>query len=154
VNDFMNIRDNYTTIYQLWAGGGTYSSFMNGKTTGITVCNKLDDPVNVPPGGSQACGATNYTYPNNPNTIACSTTALTGYTSTVFAGTDIGNAIRAGTAKLQAETNDWEPRVLIVVTDGLPMMCSAPQGGNLCSANVSPCCSDGWCNQTNADNHD
>jgi Flp pilus assembly protein TadG len=155
MNDFLNIRDNYMSIYQLWAGGGTYSSFLGGgKTTGITVCNKLDDATTPTPahlGGSFTCGGTSYDYPNNPNIMACSQTAMTGYSATVFAGTDIGAAITAGTAKLVSETQDWEPRILIVVTDGSPMMCTAPQGGDLCSNGGSPCCSDGWCNIANAD---
>jgi Flp pilus assembly protein TadG len=155
INDFSNIRANYMTIYQAWAGGGTYSSFLGGgKTAGITVCNKLDDATTPTPahlGGSFTCGGTSYLYPNNPNIMACSATAMTGYTKPVFAGTDIGAAITAGTAKLVNETQDWEPRILIIVTDGEPMMCTAPQGGNLCSAGVIPCCSDGWCNQANAD---
>jgi Flp pilus assembly protein TadG len=151
-NDFLNIRNNYMAIYQLWAGGGTYSSFLGGgKTAGITVCNKLDDPVGVPKGGTIPCPAAGTAYPNNPNIMACSETAMTGYSATVYAGTDIGAAITAGTAKLVNETQDWEPRILIVVTDGSPMMCTAPQGGNLCSVGVSPCCSDGWCNIAKAD---
>jgi hypothetical protein len=167
LTDFMNIRDNYTTIYQTWAGAGVYSSFLPGtKTLGARVCSKGNDTTGSPPGGQVTCGGTTYDYPNvadpatDPSTVFCSTTRWqTGYmgktyTSTVFAGTDIGAAIRAGTAKLQAETQNWEPRVLIVVTDGAPMMCSAPGGGDLCSNNVIPCCSDGWCNQVNADAHD
>jgi Flp pilus assembly protein TadG len=154
LTDFLNIRDNYNTIYQAWAGGGTYSSFLGGgKTQGITVCNKLDDTTGAN-GGSFTCGGTIYAYPNNPNIMACSLTGRTGYTSQVWAGTDIGAAITAGTNKLKAETQTWEPRILIVVTDGAPMMCSAPQGGDLCSNNVTPCCSDGWCDQTKADAHD
>ena len=158
VTDFMNVRDRYPDIYSAWAGGGVYSSFLGGgKTSGITVCSKGNDPGL---GGSVTCTST-LPYPNvatpdpmHPNLIYCSTTALTGYTSTVFAGTDIGAAIRAGTAKLVAETQKWEPRVLIVVTDGAPMMCTAAGGGDLCSNGGSPCCSDGWCNQMKADAKD
>jgi hypothetical protein len=169
LTDFMNIRDNYNAIHDAWAGGVTYSTFLtappNGKTAGARVCSKGND-TGTPTGGTVTCNGTTYDYPNtadpttDPTTIYCSTTRwATGYmgktyTSTVFAGTDIAAAIRAGTTKLQNETQPWEPRVLIVVTDGSPMMCSAPGGGNLCSNNVTPCCSDGWCNQANADAHD
>jgi Ca-activated chloride channel family protein len=155
VNDFLNIRTNYMTIYQKWAGGGTYSSFLGGgKSSGITVCNKNDDPGPAPKGGTITCGGTDYNYPNYGFIMPCSSTTLTGYTSTVFAGTDIGAAITAGTAKLKVETEKWEPRILIVVTDGAPMMCTGPQGGDLCSNGGTPCCSDGWCNQAKADAKD
>ena len=152
---FQNIHDNYDQnlqIYWTWSGGGAapagYTSFEPGKTAGITVCNKLDA---TGLGGFQMCGATNWAYPNNPNTIACSATTRTGYTSTVYAGTDLGAAITAGTTKLVNNTQSWEPRILIVVTDGAPMMCTDPGGGDLCSNAANPCCTDGWCNQANAD---
>jgi Flp pilus assembly protein TadG len=146
---FQNIRSNYATIYQTWAGGGTYSTFLNGKTSGITVCNKLDDPTGGN-GGSITCGSTTYAYPNNPNIQSCSRTAPTGYATPLFAGTDLGAAINAGTAKLTAQTASYEPRILIVVTDGSPMTCTAPQGGDLCSNGANPCCADGFCNVANA----
>jgi Flp pilus assembly protein TadG len=146
---FKNIHANYDWIYQQWAGGGTYSSFLGGKTSGITVCNKLDDPTGAA-GGSITCGTTTYTYPNNPNIQACSHSAPTGYATPLYAGTDPGAAIRAGTAKLAVGAAQYEPRILIVVTDGEPMACTAPQGGDLCWKGVNPCCADGFCNQANA----
>ena len=88
--------------------------------------------------------------PNNPNIIHCSAGGQTGYATTLYAGTDIGAAIQAGTTKLVAETHSWEPRILIVVTDGAPETCTAPGGGNNCSAGVNPCCADGFCNVANA----
>jgi hypothetical protein len=154
---FLNIRANYQYIHDTWAGGGTYSSFLGGgKTAGITVCNKLDDLTKAN-GGTFQCPddgpklTAPAPYPNNPNIMACSLTMMTGYAARVYAGTDIGAAIKAGVAKLAANTQTYEPRALIVVTDGEPMMCTAPQGGDLCWKGAQPCCTDGWCDIGNAD---
>jgi Flp pilus assembly protein TadG len=166
---FQNIRALYPTIRDTWSGGMPYVGFAppdtvspSVKTTGITVCNKLDDwtknnggSFGCPDDGAKTTGP--YPYPNNPNIMACSSTDMTGYSAPVFAGTDIAAAIRAGTQKLIDKTGagkDYQPRIIIVVTDGEPMMCTAPQGGDLCWKGGSPCCNDGWCNITNADNAD
>jgi Flp pilus assembly protein TadG len=146
---FKNIQANYGWIHDQWAGGGTYSSFLGGKTSGITVCNKLDDATGAN-GGTISCGGKTYNYPNNPNIQACSHTAPSGYATPLYAGTDPGAAIRAGTAKLNVGAAQYEPRILIVVTDGEPMTCTAPQGGDLCWKGGNPCCADGFCNQSDA----
>jgi Flp pilus assembly protein TadG len=151
---FSNIRDNYAGIYRLWAGGTmNYATFLDGgKTSGITVCNKLDDTGPAPKGGQFDCpkGAANRNYPNNPNIQSCSQDGPTGYATALYAGTDIGAAIRAGTAKLKSNSQTWEPRILIIVTDGSPMTCTAPGGGDICSNGGNPCCADGFCNVANA----
>jgi Flp pilus assembly protein TadG len=156
---FMNIRTRHDDIYRAWTGGTlTYAPFLvsgvySGRTAGITVCNKLDDTsttVVSKKGGTINCGTPGAAYPNNINAPACSQVGPTGYATPLFAGTDLGAAIRAGTAKLVAQSKDYEPRVLIIVTDGTPMTCTAPQGGDLCYKGVSPCCADGFCDQSAA----
>jgi Flp pilus assembly protein TadG len=163
---FLNIRDNFDTIYNAWWGGtygSLYVSFLDGtKTSGIVVCNKSDDTGPAPKGGVFACpsGAANRNYPNYGWVQHCSEDGPTGYPVTLYAGTDIAAAITAGTNKLVANTQTWEPRVLIIVTDGSPMTCTGPGGGALCgdtygstgttppagktsSSPWDPCCADG-----------
>jgi hypothetical protein len=169
VTPFENIRDNYAAIYAAWWGGpqgSTYQTSLNGtKTSGIVMCNKLDD-TNSPPGGYFKCGGVNYAYPNYTWVPHCSAGGPTGYAVPLYAGTDIAAAITAGTNKLLANAHDWEPRVLILVTDGSPMACTGPGGGGLCGSTYAgdgvtpppgkgpywdPCCADGLtCNLTSS----
>lgn len=154
---FKNIRDDYTWIRDKWnGGGGSYVSFLDGtKTAGIVVCNKNDD-TNTPKGGYFKCpaGAADRPYPNYSWVQHCSED---GPSAGYYGGTDLAAAITAGTNKLVAQTQAYEPRVLILVTDGSPMTCTGPGGGGLCgrtyaSDGVSPpagktywdpCCADG-----------
>jgi Flp pilus assembly protein TadG len=163
---FLNIRDNYDAIYTKWWGTpypSLYVSFLDGtKTDGIVVCNKSDDTGPAPKGGQFDCpkGAAKRNYPNYGWVQHCSEDGPTGYAVPLYAGTDIAAAITAGTNKLLANTQPWEPRVLIVVTDGSPMTCTGPGGGALCgdsygstgttpptgktsSSPWDPCCADG-----------
>jgi hypothetical protein len=68
----------------------------------------------------------------------------------LWAGTDLAEAIRRGRGKLDAAAQPEEPKVLVLFTDGSPMVCTGPGGGGLCGSNNpatgsnwQPCCAGG-----------
>ncbi|HVY37708.1 MAG TPA: TadG family pilus assembly protein [Polyangia bacterium] len=104
-----NVSTGYASVRAQWYGDGLPTGSPN-KTSGITVCNAID----IIPG----VGAP-YDYTWVP---ACSTGGD---------ATNQGEAIRAATNQLLANTNPYETRVIVLVTDGAPACCSyrKPDGG-------------------------
>jgi Flp pilus assembly protein TadG len=157
----LNIRANYAlNIYPVWkpnattlgvkqsAGGGTSPP----QSKGIAVCSKANAPsfpfpgppaLAAVPGGYRQCppvskvgtlpSSEQYAYPNHNWVHFCSDGGPPG----LFAGTDMGQAIKDGVAKLVAASNPLtappeETRTLILVTNGVPMACTGIGGGSLC----------------------
>lgn len=157
----LNVRQNYAlNIYPVWkpnattlgvkqsAGGGTTPP----QSKGIAVCSKANAPsfpfpgppaLAAVPGGYRQCPAVSkvgtlptseqYAYPNHPWVHYCSDGGPAG----LFAGTDMGQAIKDGVAKLVAASPPAtappeETRTLVLVTNGVPMACTGIGGGSLC----------------------
>jgi hypothetical protein len=138
LTDWMNIMWKYNTINYKWKRDTTTLSATQSR--GIGVCNKSDA---VGLGGTvsnPACPGTPYPNHNWMQHCSAGSSALT--TAGLYAGTDLGEAIKAGTAKLVAATQPTEARILILVTDGTPMACTSIGGGGLCQ-NRYPCCANG-----------
>jgi hypothetical protein len=98
-----NLQTGYNAVRSQWLGDGKLFSDST-KQTGITLCNKLDiDPANEPPefkhGWMPAC-------------------------SSGGDGTNQGAAIQSATAQLLAQSQPYETRVIILVTDGQAECCS------------------------------
>lgn len=97
-----NVSTGYAAVRAQWFGDGLPSSDST-KTSGITVCNKLDlDP----------------TY-GAPFDHAWVPTCSTGGD-----GTNQGAAIEAATNQLLAHTTPYETRVIVLITDGIPACCT------------------------------
>jgi hypothetical protein len=104
---------NVSTGYALPAGDPT-------KTSGLTVCNKLDlDPA--------------YPAPFNHGWVpTCSTGGD---------GTNQGAAIEAATNQLLAHTTPYETRVIVLITDGIPACCTTT--GTWVSCTTTDACAAG-----------
>jgi len=146
----MNLRYNWKSnanIRNTWARDG--DTLTTSQTKGIAVCNKSDDSPTF--GGTRSCPTSaSFTYPNHSWVQHCSDGGGTYGGYALYAGTDLGAAIKAGVNKLVAASQSYEPRTLIVVTDGSPMICTGIGGGGLCGtwnaatgANWNPCCANG-----------
>jgi putative Tad-like protein involved in Flp pilus assembly/von Willebrand factor type A domain-containing protein len=106
-----DISSAYATVRAQWLGDGL-PTIDPDKTSGITVCNKLDlDPASPPP----------YDHAWVP---ACSSGGN---------GTDLGAAIKAATDELLAQAQPYETRVIVLVTDGQPECCTNSGGVVSCS---------------------
>lgn len=131
------------------------------QTQGITVCSKnnatpSDGGFGYPavPGGYRSCAvddnnpAKQFPYPNH---VSMDPLLCSDGVRTLFAGTDPANAIRKGKEKLLAIAQSFEPKILIIITDGVPMACTGIGGGGLCGTsdgnpkpgNWDPCCANG-----------
>ena len=119
-----NLKNNYLAIRTQWYGDGL-SSLNTGKHSGIAVCNK----TGLVPAPSPA-------WPNHNWVPHCWDGGEPGF----YAGTNQGAALKSGADKLIALVKNYETRVIILITDGSPMCCAVPQGGN-CADGLT--CSDG-----------
>jgi Flp pilus assembly protein TadG len=109
VTRLQNLKNSYNAIRAEWWGDGM-SSLHAGKRSGIAVCNKIGvDPA----------------WPNHGWMPHCWDGGEPGF----FAGTNQGAALKSGVDKLNAQVKNYETRVIVLVTDGSPMCCPAPQGG-------------------------
>jgi hypothetical protein len=72
--------------------------------------------------------ASQYAFPNHSWIQDCSAGGPPG----LFAGTDLGTAIHNGAAALVAAAQTYEPKILVIITDGTPMACTGVGGGSLC----------------------
>lgn len=121
------------------------------QTRGIAVCSKGNAPAHTfpgppvlpaNPGGYRQCPpiasagllptAQQYAFPNhdgwtNP-VLRCSDGGPAG----LFAGTDLGAAIHDAAVKLKAVAQTYEPKVIILIANGVPMACTGIGGGSLC----------------------
>lgn len=98
-----NLQTGYATVHDQWLGDGKAFDDAT-KQSGISLCNKLDiDPANEPPA---------YKHAWMP---ACS---IGGD------GTSQGDAIKAAMDQLLAQSQPYETRVIILVTDGQPDCCT------------------------------
>jgi hypothetical protein len=97
-----NVSTGYAAVRTQWLGDGL-STYDSTKTSGLTVCNKLDlDPAYGAP----------YDHAWMP---ACSTGGD---------GTNQGAAIQAATNQLLAHSTPYETRVIVLITDGIPTCCT------------------------------
>ncbi len=135
LTDWNNIMWKYNTINYAWKRDTTTVS--STQTRGIGVCNKSDA---AGLGGTNKCNGA--AYPNHSWMQHCSAGSSALTAAGLYSGTDLGEAIKAGTAKLVAASQPYEARVLILVTDGTPMACTSIGGGALCG-NKYPCCANG-----------
>jgi Putative Flp pilus-assembly TadE/G-like len=141
LTDWMNIMWKHATIDYKWRRDTTTLSSSQGR--GIGVCNKSNA---IGLGGTNKCNGAAYANHNWMNACSGGSAALTA--QGLFAGTDLAEAIKAGTTKLTTISQPYEARVLILVTDGTPMACTGIGGGGLCgtsdgSGNWQPCCANG-----------
>ncbi|HSS39775.1 MAG TPA: pilus assembly protein TadG-related protein [Polyangia bacterium] len=97
-----NVWTGYAAVRTQWVGDGLPAGDPT-KTSGLTVCNKLDlDPA--------------YPAPFDHGWVpACSTGGD---------GTNQGAAIQAAINQLLAHTTPYETRVIVLITDGIPACCT------------------------------
>jgi Flp pilus assembly protein TadG len=140
-------------IHDIWLRDT--STLLTSQTKGIGVCNKLDatptacdgtTPANE--GGYRQCPrspavpcSSQFKFPNHSWLPRCSAGDRISGGYTLYGGTDLGSAIKAGADKLKAIGQPDETKILIIVTDGAPMICTAIGGGGLCGS--GNCCSNG-----------
>lgn len=105
-----NLQTGYAAVRAQWLGDGK-SAYDETKTAGLTVCNKLD--LTPPPGAP-------YDHAWVP---ACSSGGD---------GTNQGAAIKAATDQLLANTQPYETRVIVLITDGRPSCCVYVGGAASC----------------------
>lgn len=98
-----NLSTGYAAVRSQWLGDGKASADPT-KTSGITLCNKLD----VDPGADAPW--------NHGWVPACSSGGD---------GTNQGAAIRRSMDQLLAQSQPYETRVIVLVTDGNAMCCGA-----------------------------
>jgi Flp pilus assembly protein TadG len=155
----MNVRTHYALdILPVWQRDATTMGIVQGswpgttppappQTKGIAVCSKGNAPsytfagppvLPANPGGYRQCPpvskvgvlptAQQYAFPNHTWVQYCSDGGPAG----LYAGTDLGTAIHDGMAKIQAVAQTYEPKALVIITDGVPMACTGIGGGSLC----------------------
>lgn len=106
------IKSGYNGVRNQWYGDGKASTDPT-KTSGITVCNKLDlDPNAAPP-------------MNHAWVPPCSTGGD---------GTNQGAAIKRSTDQLLAQSQPYETRVIVLITDGEPTCCTTNGAAVSCSS--------------------
>lgn len=114
-----NLQTNYNAVRAQWQGDGKASSDPT-KTSGITLCNKLDlDP---------AVGAP-FNHPWVPHCSAGGD------------GTNQGAAIKRARDQLLAQSQPYETRVIVLITDGEPACCTG--AGAWPSCTTGGACADG-----------
>lgn len=111
-----NIKNGYIGVRNQWYGDGKASTDPT-KTSGITVCNKLDlEPWAAPP-------------MNHAWVPRCS---MGGD------GTNQGAAIKRATDQLLAQSQTYETRVIVLITDGEPTCCTT--AGTVVSCSSTNAC--------------
>lgn len=122
-----DLQTKFSTIRAQWRGDGK-AAIDPTKTSGITVCNLLDFAIPYGP-------------PNNHAWMpACSVGG---------GGTNQGAAIKRAMDQLLAQSNPYETRVIVLITDGEPMCCTMVR--NSAGAITSLSCNPGdACSQARA----
>jgi len=160
VTPMKNVKWKYNEIKDASAVHGSWlrdaSTLSSGQNRGIGVCNKSDGtpaacaPFPAVPGGYRQCPsspavacASQFAFPNHSWMPLCSSGKPELTALSLWAGTDLAEAIRVGAAKLVAAHQTGEPMVLVIITDGSPMACTGPGGGGLCGTGWQPCCANG-----------
>jgi Flp pilus assembly protein TadG len=106
------IKSGYNGVRNQWYGDGKASTDPT-KTSGITVCNKLDlDPGATPPMNH----------------------AWVPHCSSGGDGTNQGAAIKRATDQLLAQSQPYETRVIVLITDGEPTCCTTSGMSVSCSS--------------------
>lgn len=107
-----NLNTGFNTVRNQWRGDGKASND-DTKTSGLTVCNKLDLNPSI-------------SAPFNHGWVpACSTGGD---------GTNQGNAIRRSMNQLLSQSQDYETRVIVLITDGDPACCTTSGSSVSCSS--------------------
>jgi len=106
-----NLRSNYNTVRNQWQGDGKNSADPT-KASGITVCNKLD---------------------LDPHWSAPFDHAWVPHCSQGGDGTNQGAAIKRASDQLVAQSQTYETRVIILITDGQPECCTTSGTNVTCS---------------------
>jgi hypothetical protein len=106
------IKSGYNGVRSQWYGDGKASTDPT-KTSGITVCNKLDlDPAAAPPMNH----------------------AWVPHCSSGGDGTNQGAALKRATDQLLAQSQPYETRVIVLITDGEPTCCTTSGMSVSCSS--------------------
>jgi Flp pilus assembly protein TadG len=178
---YQEILDDPMKLHGSWLRYG--STVTPGQTKGLGTCNKSDDPTpskcyngatwsltaekggwrQCPSGGApKACdGVQQFPFPNHDWMPACDAHNAAMEAAHLWGGTDLAEAINVGRGKLNPAALPGEPKVLVLITDGVPMACTGPGGGGLCGTNSGnpagtnwqPCCANGLsCDVANSNN--
>jgi hypothetical protein len=107
-----NLNTGYNTVRSQWQGDGKLFRDTT-KVSGISLCNKLDI---------------------NPFDDIAFRHAWMPRCTTGGDGTNQGAAIQRATAQLLAQTQPYETRVIVLVTDGKPECCTVVGNTTSCSA--------------------
>lgn len=150
------IQTNYDAIKTDWEGD-ELSSLSASKARGLGVCTQ--DPVTIPSpwpytkrvDGDWTCGHDNGKWPNQaylkpgiemPACWAWDSHYEPPTTDVqVYGGTNIGSAIELGIKTLKDVGKTYEARSIVVFTDGGPLCCENPRGGDICPQS-GDCCAD------------
>jgi hypothetical protein len=150
------IQPNYDAIKSDWEGD-ELSALSSSHEYGLGVCTQ--DPVDIPspwpyakrPDGDWTCGTDNGRWPNQaylksgvkmPACWAWDEHYAPPTTVTqVYGGTNIGSAIKLGKETLLGTGKTYEARSIVVFTDGGPLCCENPRGGDICPQ-PGDCCAD------------
>jgi Putative Flp pilus-assembly TadE/G-like/von Willebrand factor type A domain len=106
-----NLKTGYSAVRVQWFGDGKQAADTT-KTSGITVCNKLDVDSHA-------------TAPMNH--------AWVPHCSSGGDGTNQGAAIQRATDQLLAQAQAYETRVIVLITDGKPACCTVSGSSTTCS---------------------
>jgi Flp pilus assembly protein TadG len=150
------LQPNYAAIKDDWEGDDL-NALSASKTSGLSVCTQ--DPVDLPspwpyalrPDGDWSCGWDNGKWPNQAylkpgiKMPACwawdEHYAPPTTLKQVYGGTNIGSAIKLGKETLLSVGKTYEVRSIVVFTDGGPLCCENPRGGDICPQ-AGDCCAD------------
>lgn len=114
-----NLQTGYATVRNQWQGDGKPFDDAT-KTSGISLCNKLDT-------GPASTLHPAYRHAWMP---PCSNGGD---------GTNQGAALKAATAQLLAQSQPYETRVIVLVTDGKPECCTTSGSTVTCDGGASAC---------------
>jgi Flp pilus assembly protein TadG len=150
------IQPNYDAIKSDWEGD-ELSATLASHEYGLGVCTQ--DPVDIPADWSYekrtdadwTCGHDNGKWPNQaylkpgikmPACWAWDDHYVPPTTlKQVYGGTNIGSAIQLGKKTLLDVGKTYEARSIVVFTDGGPLCCENPRGGDICPQ-ATECCAD------------
>jgi Flp pilus assembly protein TadG len=106
-----NLQTRYGTVRGQWAGDGKLAGDAT-KSSGITSCNKLD---------------------LDPTISAPFNHAWVPHCSNGGDGTNQGAALKSAMDQLQAQSQPYETRVIVLITDGEPACCTGPGAWPTCT---------------------
>ncbi|MEO8214467.1 MAG: pilus assembly protein TadG-related protein [Myxococcales bacterium] len=104
------LQADYSSVQAQWRGDGKLVSNTS-KTSGITICHKLDY-------------ATPYGSPYDHGWMPACSQGEISRPDLGTDGTNPGAAIKAAMDQLQTQSNPYETRVIVLITDGEPSCCT------------------------------